>query len=201
MIPRTLKVAVVVMVTAVIVMAFYLRTLKRRTESIQEHPADLRPVAAPVIGRPERVALIVAADDTGTLHREDVDIVLPAEHSEREREILRALVARYEQQDSPHPLPGGADVKDVYLVNDTTAVIDVNSVFAEAHRSGVLVEELTITSMIQTLVTSLPSITRVKFLVDGSERETLAGHADLSGFYDVSAVTALASEFQAGANP
>jgi hypothetical protein len=201
MIPRTLKIAVIVMVTVVIVMAFYLRTLKRRAELIQEHPADLRPVAAPVTGNPEKVALFVAADESGTLHREDVDLVLPAEHSEREREILRALVTRYEQPDSPHPLPGGADVKDVFLVNDTTAVIDVNSVFAEAHRSGILVEELTITSMIQTLATSLPSITRVKFLVDGRERETLAGHADLSGFYDVSAVTALASALQTPANP
>jgi hypothetical protein len=36
----------------------------------------------------------------------------------------------------------------------------------------------------------------VKILVDGKERETLAGHADLTGFYDVTAVNQLATELQ-----
>jgi hypothetical protein len=34
----------------------------------------------------------------------------------------------------------------------------------------------------------------VKFLVDGKERETLAGHADLSMTYDVPAVHQLVAE-------
>lgn len=194
MIPRALTVSLAIMLAAVLGMGLYLRSLKHRAERIHEQPVDMRPVAAPVTGTPERVALFVASDSSGTLGRVDVDIALPREHSERAREIMRALVARYEAKDSPHPLPSGADVKDVYLVDNKTAVIDLNSVFAEAHRSGILVEELTIASMIQTLVASEPGITRVKFLVDGRERDTLAGHADLSNFYDVAAVSALAGE-------
>ena len=196
MIPRALTVSLAIMLLAVLGMGLYLRSLKQRAERIHEQPVDMRPVAAPVTGTPERVALFMASDSSGTIGRVDVDIALPREHSERAREILRALVARYEAKDSPHPLPGGADVKDVYLVDDKTAVIDLNSVFAEAHRSGILVEELTIASMIQTLVGNAPGITRVKFLVDGRERDTLAGHADLSNFYDVAAVSALASQLQ-----
>jgi hypothetical protein len=34
-------------------------------------------------------------------------------------------------------------------------------------------------------------IKQVKFLVDGRERETLAGHADLMSFYDVASVQEL----------
>jgi len=34
--------------------------------------------------------------------------------------------------------------------------------------------------------------------VDGKERETLAGHADLSSYYDVSAVNQLAVQLQPG---
>jgi len=196
MIPRALTVSLVIMLAAVLGMGLYLRTLKHRAERIHEQPVDMRPVPAPVTGTPERVALFIASDASGGLQREDVDISLPREHSERAREILRALVARYQAKDSPHPLPGGADVKDVYLVNEKTAVVDLNSVFAEAHRSGILVEELTVASMIQTLVANEPGITRVKFLVDGRERDTLAGHADLSDFYDVAAVSALAGELQ-----
>jgi hypothetical protein len=196
MIPRALTVSLVIMVVAVLGMGLYLRTLKHRAERIHEQPVDMRPVAAPVTGSPERVALFLASDAAGALRREDAQIALPQDHAGRAREILRALVARYQAKDSPHPLPSGADVKDVYLVNDNTAVIDINSVFAEAHRSGILVEELTIASMIQTLAANEPGITRVKFLVDGRERDTLAGHADLSNFYDVAAVSALAVALQ-----
>jgi hypothetical protein len=60
----------------------------------------------------------------------------------------------------------------------------------------VLEEELTVASLIQTLVANIPDILRVKILVDGKERETLAGHADLSDFYDTGAVALLASQLQ-----
>jgi hypothetical protein len=36
----------------------------------------------------------------------------------------------------------------------------------------------------------------VKILVEGKQRDTLAGHADLSGVFDVSAVNQLTSQLQ-----
>jgi len=60
-----------------------------------------------------------------------------------------------------------------------------------------LVEELTVGSLVETLSANLPGITRVKFLVDGKERDTLAGHADLSDVYDVSNVGQMVSALQA----
>jgi hypothetical protein len=75
-------------------------------------------------------------------------------------------------------------------------VVDLNAAFANGHRSGVLEEELTVTSMIQTLSANLPDILRVKFLVEGKERDTLAGHADLSSMYDTIAVGQLVAQMQ-----
>jgi hypothetical protein len=60
----------------------------------------------------------------------------------------------------------------------------------------VLVEELTVASLIHTISANTPGIQRVKILVDGKERDTLAGHAELSDYYDVTAVNQLASELQ-----
>ena len=102
----------------------------------------------------------------------------------------------YLDKSSSHPLPPGAEVRDVYLVDPGLAVIDINDAFADAHRSGVLVEELTVASLVQTLATGVPGINRVKILVGGKERETLAGHADLSAVYDVSAVSQMVAELQ-----
>jgi hypothetical protein len=55
---------------------------------------------------------------------------------------------------------------------------------------------MTLASLIETLSANVPGITRVKFLVEGKERETLAGHADLMSFYQVSAVHELAKELE-----
>jgi len=97
---------------------------------------------------------------------------------------------------SSHALAPGSEIRDVYLVDPGLAVIDVNDAFADGHRSGILVEELTVASLVQTLATGIPGINRVKVLVGGRERETLAGHVDLSGFYDVSAVGQMVAELQ-----
>ena len=83
----------------------------------------------------------------------------------------------------------------LFVVNAVSAP-DLNAAFADTHRSGVLVEELTIASLIHTLSANIPGILKVKVLVDGKERDSLAGHADLSDFYDVSAVSQLAIQLQ-----
>ena len=75
-------------------------------------------------------------------------------------------------------------------------MIDLNDAFADGHRSGVLIEELTVASLVQTLASNIPGISRVKILVGGKDRETLAGHADLSCTYDVSAVSQMVTEMQ-----
>jgi len=111
---------------------------------------------------------------------------------------LRALVAIYLDKNSPHVLGSGAEVRSVFLVDPGVAVIDLNSAFADTHRSGVLVEELTIASLIHTISVNTPGIVKVKILVDGKERDTLAGHSDLSSFYDVNAVNQLAAQLQSG---
>jgi hypothetical protein len=36
----------------------------------------------------------------------------------------------------------------------------------------------------------------VKILVEGKQRDTLAGHADLTAFFDVSAINRLTSQLQ-----
>jgi len=60
------------------------------------------------------------------------------------------------------------------------------------------VEELTVASLIHTISANTPGILKVKILVDGKERDTLAGHADLSDFYDVTAVNQLSTQLQPG---
>jgi hypothetical protein len=151
-----------------------------------------------VAGPTEHVTLFVAYDSDGSLRSSSAQIPLPSGRQQRAEELLRALLSLYLDKSSPHVLGAGAEVRSVFLVDPGVAVIDLNSAFADTHRSGVLVEELTVASLIHTVSANTPGILRVKILVDGKERETLAGHADLSSFYDVSAVNQLVTQLQSG---
>jgi hypothetical protein len=196
MIPRHLYFAVCVLLLAVLGMSVYAWRMRGRAASGPTTPFDTRPVGPPVAGATERVTLFVAYDDVGVLHAQSAQIPLPSVRQQRAEELLRALLALYLDKSSPHPLPQGADIRSVYLVDPGLAVIDVNAAFADGHRSGVLSEELTVASLIQTLSANLPGIMKVKILVEGKERQTLAGHADLSNTFDVSAVNQLTSQLQ-----
>ena len=63
------------------------------------------------------------------------------------------------------------------------AVVNLNSSFVSTHPSGLETETLTVLSICGTLHANLPRVTQVRFLVDGQERPTLAGHADLTRTY------------------
>jgi len=196
MIPRHLLIAVAVMSALALGMALYAWRMHGRATKA-DVPANAQPVTPPASGPSEQVTLYVASDDTGTLRARSVRLSLSAGRQERAEELLQALLAIYLGKSSTHALGAGSEIRSVYLVDPGLAVIDLNAAFANGHRSGVLVEELTMTSLISTLSANIPGITRVKILVDGKERETLAGHVDLTSFYDVSAVNELIAQLQA----
>ena len=196
MIPRHLYIAVSVLVLAVLGMSLYAWRMRGRAAAEPAASVDTRPVVAPVAGPTEQVTLYVAYDDDGVLHAQTAQIPLPSVRQQRAEELLRSLIALYLDKSSPHPLPPGSDIRSVYLVAPGLAVIDLNAAFADGHRSGVLTEELTVASMIQTLSANIPGILKVKILVEGKQRDTLAGHADLSAFFDVSAINRLTSQLQ-----
>lgn len=193
---RALAIATALLLTAVLAMGVYLRILRRNERERAQNLPDTRPISAPVAGPSSHVILYLAYDNPGAVRAQDATVALPADPAQRGREILHALLGEYVKRPSSHELPAGADVKDVFLVNGNTAVVDLTAALAEGHRSGILVETLTVASLVKTLMANLPGVTRVKILVDGQERETLAGHADLEYFYDVVTVEQLLQQLQ-----
>jgi Sporulation and spore germination len=196
MIPRHLIIGIAILLAITLGMGVYVWQMRDRVDRSELPPANTQPVAPPVSGSNEQVTLYIAYDDAGVLRPKLVRIPLPVGRQERAAEILRALITVYQDKFSPHPLAPGSEIRDLYLVDPGLAVIDLNAALADNHRSGILVEELTVVSLVQTLSANIPGITRAKILVEGKERDTLAGHADLSNFYDVLAVTQVVAQLQ-----
>jgi sporulation and spore germination protein len=196
MIPRHLQIAMAVLMVAALGLTFYAWHMRKAAASTPVATVDTRPLVPPVAGPTERVALFVAHDEDGTLRAESAQIPMPSGRQQRAEELARALLSLYLEKNSPHALGPGSEVRSVFLVDPGVAVIDMNSAFADTHRSGVLVEELTVMSLIHTISANTPGLLKVKILIDGQERDTLAGHADLTSFYDVSATNQVVTQLQ-----
>jgi hypothetical protein len=73
--------------------------------------------------------------------------------------------------------------KDPLQMGPQLAVVNLTGAFVASHPSGIETETLTVMSICGTLHANLPRVTQVRFLVDGQQRATLAGHADLTRVY------------------
>jgi hypothetical protein len=188
MIPRHLLIAVAVLLVLVVAMGIYARHMRLQAGRLEASAASVLPVVPPASGPTETVTLYVADDDAGILRAQSAQIPLPGGRQQRAEELLRALLRIYQQPGAAHPLPPQADIRSIYLVEPGAAVIDLNAAFADQHRSGILSEQLTVNSLVETLALNVPGIQRVNILVEGKTRDTLAGHADLTESFDVTAI-------------
>ncbi|HEY0263289.1 MAG TPA: GerMN domain-containing protein [Granulicella sp.] len=196
MIPRYQRILFYTLAVMTLLLAAF--TIRERQKA-QEHITAINsamPYVAPVDAQTESVTLDLANDADGTILSALRDAALPKEPSLRAHALLERLFSEYNLPDSPHPLTTSPAVDDVFLLTPPVspnapadlphgqlAVVNLRAAFADAHPSGVLVEVLTLQSIVGTLHANLPQIAQVRFLVDGQQRETLAGHADLTHAY------------------
>lgn len=182
---RNVGITLGILLLAVVGMGLY--GLHLRKQALQLHSsaaADARPMAPPVKGPQQQITVFLPDDSKGTLTKRAITATLPEDPTLRAREIVHALISQWQEKDSLHPMPPAADVNAVFLLNNNrTAIIDVNGPFADQHRSGILVEELTLASMAKTIAANVPGVSEIRLVVDGKQRETLAGHADLLDSY------------------
>lgn len=216
MISRWQQIIFWVLLGSTVVMAAYLIRMRSQAQDRLLAVQDIAPLTASVGTPMVPATLMVANDSDGSLAPLQSSLALPAETTARARALLVALFRAYAATGSTHPLAALPAVSDVYLLrlpaaNATSAqsqtdssdpdandlaVINLSGNFVANHPSGIEVETLTLLSIANTLHVNLPQIVQVRFLVDGQQKDTLAGHADLTQNY-------LAAEpaMQAPANP
>lgn len=196
MIPRHFQITIVLVLLAILASGLIIVRITHQEEVKTLRASETPPVAPAMAGKQERIQMLIAYDEDQALRWRPADVFLPQDRSLRAREVLRAVLAQYLQNPSPHPLNPAADIREVYFIGTDTLIVNTSAQFADGHPSGILLEEMTLASLIETLVANVPGINKVKFLVEGKERETLAGHVDLMSFYQSAAVHEIAKEFE-----
>ena len=192
MIPRYQRILFWSLTVGILLMAAFLLHGCEQAHKRLVAPNDATPIAAPTSASTEDVTLYLANDADASITPTTESLALPQEPTVRARALLEHLLSTYSLPASAHPLQSGPAVDDVFLLNQSTssagghallAVVNLRGSFIASHPSGVLVEALTLQSIIGTLHAALPQITAIRFLVGGQPHDTLAGHADLLRTY------------------
>jgi hypothetical protein len=169
--------------------------LRMREKALDRLQASTETVPlTPQAGRPmQTVTMMIANDLDGSVQPATQSLALPADGNAKAHVILQHLILNYARPNTKHPISANKGVNEIFFLNlpadathtspGTVAVVDLSGSFVEAHPSGIEPETLTLLSIIETLHENFPQITQVRFLVDGQQRDTLAGHADLTRAY------------------
>ena len=182
--PRHLKIGLIVLTIGfTITMGLFVDVVGRIQSMVQEKEPEgnpFTPPAAPLYEQtdpPMTVKLFFPGmKDGAILSAEDHTIRRSAELANRARQILQKLLDGPMTQGLYPSVPKDTKLQEVFIDDMGMAYVDFSSTIAANHPGGMLSEQATVYSVVNSLTYNLPEIRQVKILVGGAEKETLAGH-------------------------
>jgi len=188
---RSLKIAFAIFAIAVVIGLLSFRSLHRRIQRLAEAQAAeekaRREVLSPPISTPTDTlihAKIYWAAGPDGVAAVDVPLPLSADPVQRSKQVLQELIANPPSPEQ-RTLPADTVLLAFYILPDGTAIADFSDTLTSEIPSGIMSEELMVSSIAQTLANNVPVLQRLKILIHGQEVETLAGHLDLTGMFDL----------------
>lgn len=188
---RNWKITLVILAVAVGIGLISLKSLQKRIKRVAETAKTeeqvRRELLTPAVTTSSDVktdAEIYWAAGPDQLAPVQTELMLSSDPAQRAKQILEALI-----EEPPTPaqrtLPADATVLGLYILQDGTAIADFSDALSSETPSGILSESLAVNSIVDSLEGNVQGLRRLKILIHGQEAETLAGHVDLTGFFDL----------------
>jgi hypothetical protein len=194
---RNIKITLVFLGVAVVVGLLSLRGLHERVNRLArdeatEEQARRAVVSAPITtptDAPSNATIYWAAPGVpGQLAAAQIQLQLSSDAAMRGKQVIQALIQKTPSPDQ-RTLPPDAQLLAFYVLPDGTAIADFSDELSVETPSGILSEQLAVNSIERTLEANVPSLHRLHILIHGQESETLAGHVDLTGYFDLHPAT------------
>ena len=189
--PRNFRITLAILEVAVLIGLISLRSLHRRIQRLSIAPTSeeqarrellAASTSAPTDARVQAKIFWAAGPDR--IAPVQVAMPLSAEPVKRAKQVLNELITDAPAADQ-RTLPADAVLLGFYVLPDGTAIADFSDALASETPSGILSEQMAVDSIRQTLENNVTGLSRLKILIHGQEVETLAGHVDLTGFFDL----------------
>ena len=165
---------------------FYLRSLAKRTflelplHSDESAKARLNAELLQSGPGPNEIAVLFFPSlSARKLVAESRPVKWAAAEDDRVRQVLLAL-AEGPPPGLGRPLAASSNVRAVFLTLEGTAYVDFSNDLLHGINPGIETECLSVYSIVNSITTNIPSVKRVKILIQGQEVETLGGHVDLT---------------------
>jgi hypothetical protein len=123
--------------------------------------------------------LYFASEDGQRLVSSQQEVPFGGTTLEQARAILDAQFAAKPQPPLTSTIPEGATVRGIYVSSQNEVFVDLDPTMRTKHPGGSMQELLTVYTIVNVLLTNLPTLQQVQILIDGREADTLAGHVDL----------------------
>ena len=142
-------------------------------EALDPQAEPEEPEAAEVGGHIQ-VKLYVVARSGWKLATESEEIPLESSVQQQASEVVELLLRL------SAAFPRDVKLREIFITSQGVAYVDLSQELISNHPGGSSAEELTVFSLTSTLIANFPAIKTVKFLVEGREIQTIAGHMDLT---------------------
>jgi spore germination protein GerM len=139
-------------------------------------PAEAAP---PEAGRRISVRLYFEAPDRDGLLPEEREVALSSDLARQVRTVVEEL-AKGSTTGLLPTLPAGTRVLEVFVQARGVAYVDLSSEVSSGLPGGSKAELLTVYSVVNTIVTNFPAVSRVRIVVDDRSVDSLGGHVDVS---------------------
>jgi hypothetical protein len=159
------------------------------------------PLADPQVSADREVVLFFSREGTTGLYPERRRIIVTASLTEQARQVIEELIRGPRRVLNIAVIPKQTKVRQIYLDREGNTYVDFSAQMMKGHPGGSESEAATLYAVVNSLTYNFPEIRSVQILIDGEERETLAGHIDLARRYyrDLSRVEKSALERLTGA--
>jgi hypothetical protein len=172
-----------VMTAAVMVSVLYLFDVTQMVRDLAEvedeevaFPAPQAPLYEPTDPQVEVRIFFAATNNDVLIRTRTMTIFESAEIANQARQIIDHLIQGPGNPNLFSALPADTRLNHIFISENGTAYVDFNSALADNHPGGIMPEQATVFSIVNSLVYNLEGIDRVKILIGGAEKETLAGH-------------------------
>jgi len=135
--------------------------------------------AAPGAGRRISVRLYFEAPDREGLLPEERDVAFSSDLAQQVRTVVEEL-AKGSATGLVATLPAGTRVLEVFVQARGVAFVDLSAEAASGLPGGSKAELLTVYSIVNTIVTNFPAVSRVRIVVDDQPVASLGGHIDVA---------------------
>jgi len=182
--PRHLKIGLIVLVVGfAITLGLFVDVIGRIRSMVHEKEFVGNPFTPPALPLYERndppmnVKLFFPGEKEDViLSAEDQTIRRSGELANRARQILQKLLEGPKSPTLYPSIPKDTKLQEVFIDDMGMAYVDFSSTISANHPGGMVNEQATVYSIVNSLTYNLPEIRQVKILVGGAEKETLAGH-------------------------